>query len=121
MPVAAPGTWSKSPQLLSPVPLLLAPLSTSLEGRPGTAVKVQMGNSQSGESLQDSFPLERSTSVSRKSAVSRCWECNAEFTLKGNFLVVEMELEDGEMPLHIFVMTESTQLLNCKRTCVFAY
>lgn len=35
-------------------------------------------------------------------------------------LVVEMELKDGEMPLYIF-MTESTQLLNCKGICGFAY
>lgn len=84
-----------------------------------------MGNNQSvvdcGDSLQDSFPLERNIYVSRKSAVSRYWECNAEFTLKGNFLVVEMELEDGEMPLHIFMIIESTQLLNCKEICVLAY
>lgn len=39
----------------------------------------------------------------------------------GNFLVLEMELEDGEMPLHIFIMTESSQLLNCKGISVFAY
>lgn len=63
----------------------------------------------------------RGPSVSRKPAVSRCWECSAEFTLKGNFPVVKMELEDGEMPLTIFIMTESTQLLNCKRICIFAY
>lgn len=61
-----------------------------------------------GNSLQNSFPLKRNISVGRKSAVSRCWECSAEFTLKGNFLVVEMELEDGEMPLHIFMMIERT-------------
>lgn len=80
-----------------------------------------MGNNQSvvdyGDSLQASFPLEKNICMSRKSAISRCWKCNAEFTLKGNFLVVEMELEDGEdvkMPLHIFVMIESIQLLNCK-------
>lgn len=39
----------------------------------------------------------------------------------GQLLVVEMELKDGEMPLHIFIMTESTQLLNCKGICGFAY
>lgn len=63
----------------------------------------------------------RGPSVSRKSAVRRCWECSAEFTLRDNFPLVEMGLEDGEMPLHIFIMTESTQLLNCKRICIFTY
>lgn len=87
-----------------------------------------MGNNQSvvdcGDSLQASFPLERTICASRKPAGSRCWECNAEFTLKGNFLVVEMELEDGDdvkMPVHIFVMIESIQLLNSKGICGFAY
>lgn len=44
--------------------------------------------------------------------------------LKRNFLIVEMELEAGEdvkMPLHIFVMIESTHLLNCKGIWFFAY
>lgn len=120
MPVVAPGTWCNRPQLPSPVQLLLAPLSIFLGGRrPTTAVKLQMGNKQSvvdcGDSLQDCSSLERNVSVSRKSAVSRCWECRVH--PYGQLLVVEMELEDGEMPLHIFIMTESTQLLNCKGIC----
>lgn len=44
--------------------------------------------------------------------------------LKGNFLIVEMELEVGEdvkMHLHIFVMIKSTHLLNCKGIWFFAY
>lgn len=42
-------------------------------------------------------------------------------SLKSNFLVVEIELEDGEIPLHIFIGTESAQLLNSNRICIFAY
>lgn len=47
----------------------------------------------------------------------QCGSCS----LKSNFHVVEIELEDGEMPLHIFIGTESAQLLNSNRICIFAY
>lgn len=48
--------------------------------------------------------------VSRKSSQQILGaQCTA---LKCNFLVVEVELEDGETPLHIFIGTESTQLSN---------
>jgi len=40
---------------------------------------------------------------------------------ESNFLVVKIELEDGEMPLHIFIGTENAQLLNSNRTHIFAY
>lgn len=34
---------------------------------------------------------------------------------------MEVELEDGKVPLRIFIGTESTQLLNSNRICVFIY